>query len=132
MFGKLTATVLVVQDLEKCMKFYQDMFALEPTFTDANSAAYRIEDHDFVLLKVAAAADMISEEALSLDKEVGHRVLLCIGVEDVDVTYKALTAKGLVFIKPPKSQDWGRRTAYFADPEGNLWELWQSLPDEQK
>ena len=127
MLGNLSATVLFVQDLDKCMKFYQDIFDLKAMFIDANSAAYRMDDHDFVLLKTAAAAEMVGEAALSPDKAGGHRVLLCIGVEDVDATYKALTAKGLAFIKPPKSQDWGRRTAYFADPEGNLWELWHSL-----
>src|SRR4051812_39246726 len=132
MFGKLSATVLFVQDLDKCMKFYQDKLGLVAGFTDDVSAAYQIEGHDFVLLKTAAAADMISEAAVSFDKDTGHRVLLCVGVKDVDETYKALMAKGIAFIKPPKCQHWGRRTAYFADPEGNLWELWHPLPAEQK
>lgn len=132
MFRKISATVLFVQDLDRCMTFYKDILGLEPVFTDADSAAYQMEDHDFVLLKTSAAARMVGEEALSFGKEAGHRVLLCIGVEDVDATYKTLTDKGLTFIKPPKSQHWGRRTAYFADPEGNLWELWHSLPDEPK
>ncbi|HEX2906491.1 MAG TPA: VOC family protein [Phototrophicaceae bacterium] len=131
MLNKLTATVLFVQDLDKCMQFYQDIFGLESPFTDANSAAYRMDDHDFVLLKTTAAAQMLSAEAVALDKEAGHRVLLCLAVDDVDATYQALMAKGLTFITPPKSQDWGRRTTYFADPEGNLWELWQPLPAAQ-
>ena len=80
-----------------------------------------------MLLKLSAAADMVGEEAISFGKEAGHRVLLCAGVENVDTVYAELTAKGVAFIKPPISQPWGRRTAYFADPEGNLWELWHSL-----
>ncbi len=130
MFGKISATVLIVHDLDRCRAFYQDMLGLKAVFTDDNSAAYRMGDQDFLLLKEAAAAEMVGDEALG--KGASHRVLLCVGVEDVDADYKALTAKGLAFIKPPKSQDWGRRTAYFADPEGNLWELWHLLPDEQK
>jgi lactoylglutathione lyase len=113
------------------MKFYQDYFDVKAMFTDDVSAAYQMAGHDFVLLKIPAAAEMVGEEAL-LPHEGGHRVLLCIGVDDVDATYKELTAKGLVFVRPPKSQHWGRRTAYFADPEGNLWELWHALPDEPK
>lgn len=114
------------------MKFYEDIFDLESSYTDDVSAAYRMQDHDFVLLKPTAAAEMVGEGALSPGKEPAPRVLMCIGVEDVDATFKTLTAKGVAFLKPPKSQNWGRRTAYFADPEGNLWELWHPLPDEPK
>ncbi|MDA4131655.1 MAG: VOC family protein, partial [Thaumarchaeota archaeon] len=27
------------------------------------------------------------------------------------------------FVKPPTTQPWGQRIAYFEDPEGNLWEI---------
>ena len=132
MMRKIDAAVLFVQDLDKCMKFYRDQLGFPVTFNDDNSFAFRLEDQDFVLLKLSAAANMVGEEALSLHNEAGHRVLLCVGVEDVDAVYKAFTAKGVAFVKPPISQPWGRRTAYFADPEGNLWELWHSLDSEQQ
>lgn len=123
MLNKLSAIVIIVEDLDMCMTFYQDMFGLVAGFTDDVSAAYTMENQDFVLLQTNAAAEMVGEEALS----AGNRTMLCLAVEDVDATYQALTAKGLNFVKPPKSQHWGRRTAYFADPEDNLWELWHSL-----
>ncbi|MEQ8674995.1 MAG: VOC family protein [Aggregatilineales bacterium] len=131
MFNKLSATVVFVQDLDNCRTFYQDTLGLKPLFDDDVSTGYQIDGHDLVLLKFAAAADMMSEEAIAFRKDTGYRVLLCLAVDDVDATYKTLTDKGVTFIKPPKSQHWGRRTAYFADPEGNLWELWHELPAEQ-
>ena len=130
MFGKIDAAVLFVQDLEKCMLFYRDVLGIPVTFSDPVSHAFKLGDFDFVLLTFEAAAQMITEEAVSLHKEAGHRVLLCVGVEDVRAVYKAFTEKGVVFIKPPVDQAWGRCTAYFADPEGNLWELWHSLPQK--
>ena len=126
--GNITATVLFVQDLNKCMTFYRDVLGLPSTFNDDVSFGFRLGNQDFIVLKVSAAAEMVGEEAILLHKGLSHTVLLCIGVDDVDAEYKALTAKGLTFTKPPKSQAWGRRTAYFADPEGNLWELWHELP----
>ncbi|SRR5258708_4815550 len=132
MIRKIDAVVLFVQDLTNCMMFYRDKLGFPVTFNDDVSFAFRLEDQDFVVLKVSAAVEMVGEEALSLHKEAGHRVLLCAGVEDVDAVYKAFMAKGVEFIKPPKSQPWGRRTAYFADPEGNLWEIWHSLAPEQQ
>ena len=123
----LTATVLVVDNLETCRAFYQDMLGLKPTFTDDVSTAYRMGEHDFVLLTVPAAIDMVGDNALGQGS--GHRTMPCIGVKDVDAVYTEMTAKGVTFLKPPKSQNWGRRTAYFADPEGNLWELWHPIPE---
>src|SRR5260221_5923609 len=128
MMRKIDAAVLFVQDLDKCMMFYRDQLGFPVTFSDDNSFAFRLENQDFVLLKLSAAANMVGEEALSLHNEAGHRVLLCVGVEDVDAVYKAFTAKGVAFVKPPISRPWGRRTAYFSEPEARLWDTWPS-PD---
>ncbi|MBN8640152.1 MAG: VOC family protein [Anaerolineae bacterium] len=127
MFKRVNATVLFVQDLDKCLRFYRDTLGFAHTFSDDVSHAFRLDDQDFVVLTVDAAAAMITPEAVGVSATGGHRVLLCAGVDDVDAVYQALTAQGIAFIKPPQDQAWGRRTAYFADPEGNLWELYQML-----
>ena len=131
MIRSIGATVLIVDDLEKCMMFYRDTLGLQVAFSDANSYAFRMEGQDFLLLKKEAAADEISPEAIAV-QGTGRRVMLCSGVEDADTTYNELTSKGVRFIKPPTSQPWGRRTATFPDPEGNIWEIYQILEPEQK
>jgi|SRR3989344_6054313 len=45
--------------------------------------------------------------------------------KDVDTDYQQLKEKGVQFIKEPKTQPWGQRTAYFTDPDGNIWEIQQ-------
>lgn len=57
-------------------------------------------------------------------------MLLAAGVEDVDAAYQELLAKGVTFLRPPTNQSWGLRTAHFADPEGNLWEINQSIESQ--
>ncbi len=123
MFGKIGAVVLFVQDLDRCVAFYRDMFGLEVANTDDDSTAFRMVDHDFMLLKIPSAADMVGTAALGQPEIASHRMLLCADVEDVDAAYHDLTAKGLTFLKPPADQPWGIRATYLADPEGNLWEL---------
>jgi len=86
-----------------------------------------MENQYLLLLEVSAAADLIRSEANALSIEGGPRVLLAVGVEDVDAAYEALVAKGVTFLRPPTNQPWGLRTAHFADPEGNLWEINQSI-----
>lgn len=127
MISKVGANVLFVEDLDKCVKFYRDTLGLEIVFTDENSVAYRMDGQDFLLLKSSAAIEMLGEEAVSRNLKSGQHILLCADVEDVDSAYRMLTAKGVTFIHSPKDQPWGIRAAYFADPEGHLWEIRHSL-----
>ncbi len=127
MFHRVMATGLFVRDLARCLTFYRDTLGLEVQESTPDSVSFQMENVYFFLLEVSAAAHMISEEALELKIEGGPRVLLAAGVEDVDAAYEALKAKGVTFLRPPTNQPWGLRTAYFADPEGNLWEINQSL-----
>lgn len=131
MFSKINATVLIVKDLEKSRGFYEETLGLKILFEDDVSTGYRMEGHDFLVLQEKAAAEMMSAEVVGIGKEGAHRVLLCAEVENVDETYQTLLDKKVNCLKAPKSQVWGRRTAYFADPEGNLWEIYQHLPDDK-
>ena len=127
MFHRIDATVLFVRDLARCLTFYRDTLGLEVQESDPDSVSFQMENVYFLLLEVSAAARMISEGALELKIEGGPQGLLAAGVEDVDAAYEALKAKGVTFLRPPTDQPWGLRTAYFADPEGNLWEINHSI-----
>ena len=70
---------------------------------------------------------MVSSQPLELSLGESPRVLLAAGVEDVDAAYQMLSAKGVRFLRPPTDQPWRLRTAYFADPEGTLWEINHSI-----
>jgi len=47
--------------------------------------------------------------------------------EDVDQAYREITKSGAKPIKAPKNMPWGQRTAFFADPDGNIHELFSNL-----
>ncbi len=127
MFRSIAATVVFVKDMDTCKTFYRDTLGLEVTEDDPEHVAVLMENVYFLLLEVGAAAHMISEQELELKIEGGPRGFLAAGVKDVDASYEALKAKGVTFLRPPTDQPWGLRTAYFADPEGNLWEINQPI-----
>ena len=128
MIRKVNAVVLFVEDLERAMTFYRDTVGLEVVFHDEVSFAFHMEGQDFALVKRSTGVEMLNEDVVAA--RTGQQVMLCTDVADVDAVYDQLTAKGVAFIKPPIDQHWGWRTAYFADPEGNLWELRQAIPTE--
>ena len=129
MFHNLMAIELLVRDLTRCTAFYRDTLGLEVRESEStdDSVSFQMGNVYFFLLEASAAAQMSSDKPLDLNIGEGSRVLLAAGVADVDAAYEELKAKGVTFLKPPADQFWGLRTAYFADPEGNLWEINQPI-----
>jgi uncharacterized glyoxalase superfamily protein PhnB len=110
--------------------FYRDTLGLQVTESDPAAVGFSLGDRYFFLVEVGAAAHLISSEALELNIEGGPRGLLAARVEDVDAAYEVLSAQGVPFLRPPTDQPWGLRTAHFADPEGNIWEINQPVREQ--
>jgi catechol 2,3-dioxygenase-like lactoylglutathione lyase family enzyme len=51
----------------------------------------------------------------------------CGSVEELDADYRMLMEKGVKGIHEPENMPWKQRTALFADPEGNIHELFTEL-----
>jgi lactoylglutathione lyase len=127
MFTSIMANGLLVRDLAQATAFYRDTLGLEVQESDSTSTAFRIDNVYFFLVDVATAAHMIGDASLVQKPVGGAHVLLAAGVENVDAAYEELKAKGVTMFNPPIDQPWGLRTAYFADPEGNFWEINQPV-----
>jgi len=48
----------------------------------------------------------------------------------VDETYKEIVLRGATPVQTPADMPWGQHTAMFADPDGNIHELFCDLPQE--
>ena len=51
----------------------------------------------------------------------------CESIEDLDKSYKELLERGARGIHKPKNMPWSQRTALFADPDGNIHELFTEI-----
>src|SRR5256885_1618660 len=61
------------------------------------------------------------------DASAGFRSQLTIFVDDVDRVCQEITSRGATLINGPMNRPWGVRTACFADPDGHVWEVAQSV-----
>ncbi len=127
MINGIMATVVFVRDLDRCTTFYRNTLKLPYTGSDANSSAFLLQERSLILLSVSGAADLLGSVPNELKVDGPPRVVLAAGVENVDAAYQTLKAEGVTFLRPPTDQSWGLRTAHFADPEGNLWEINQPV-----
>ena len=125
MITKVNATLIMVKDFEASRKFYKDVLEFKIGTDEEGFASFDIGNPTYILavLDLTKAADMISEEAVQPSKEFIPRSLFAVWLDDCDAEYERLKARGVHFIKPPTTQPWGQRTAYFTDPDNNIWEI---------
>lgn len=131
MLKKIEAIALHVADLSKSLEFYRDKLGMTVKSQEEGFADFETEGVPLALLELAAVKDMINAEAVGDDSQaLHHRFNFGVEVPDVDKAYEELKTKGVEFIKAPVDQPWGQRTAYFKDPDGNIWEIyiWKEAP----
>lgn len=124
---RINLAVLFVTDLDRAKAFYRDTLGLQVTFEDQDSAFFELEGASLMLLSIAGAQDLLSSAAVAAQRPAGATSQLVSFVDDVDAVYAGLAAKGVEFVREPIDRAWGMRTAHFKDPDGNIWELAQSI-----
>lgn len=118
----ISAITLFVDDLETSKRFYDEVFAVQKVFEDAESAAYKVGGTIVNLLATSAAHELVTPATVGAAAQ-GARAQMTIEVEDVDAVCAELTARGVELVNGPMDRPWGIRTACFQDPSGHVWEI---------
>jgi catechol 2,3-dioxygenase-like lactoylglutathione lyase family enzyme len=124
----LGALTLFVRDLPTACSFYGDVFGLKLIFEDESSAVFDFGNTMINLLVIGEAPELVAPATVVAGGDDGVRSLLTIWVDDVEALCVDLQGRGAVLINGPIDRVWGKRTAAFADPDGNIWEIAQDLP----
>jgi uncharacterized glyoxalase superfamily protein PhnB len=94
-----------VSDMGKAVNFYRDMLGLQLKLESPGWS-------EFVTGEITLALHPAS------DKNPAGKVELGFTVADVEIFYRNMSAKGVLFSMPPKKQDFGGVLAQFIDSEG--------------
>jgi lactoylglutathione lyase len=127
--NKIEVISLFVEDVAAVKKFYVDVFGLDVIYEDEVSAVVRMENLIINLLHVGEAPELIEPATLG-SADAGARAMLTIRVDDANAVAAELEQHGVKLLNGPIDRPWGRRTAAFADPAGNVWEIAQELSSE--
>ncbi|MFH9969039.1 VOC family protein [Streptomyces mirabilis] len=114
--------VILTADQEVRLGFYTQLFGAEEIFrVPAEGAAF------YVGLRIG---DTGLGLVAKTDPGTGarRRILLSIGVDDVDETLGRVTALGGSVRSGPNDMPWGQRVAHIQDPDGNPVNLTQPIP----
>jgi lactoylglutathione lyase len=119
---------ITVYDLKKCVSFYRDKLGLEMKQNEEDYAYFVFgkTDMGLALVSVKTANRLFPQAKFPPDGERTHQTFLSMAVDDIDKECGELGAKGVPFVIPPTVYPIGQKIAFFEDPEGNLWEIYQS------
>ena len=114
--------MLSCADLERSLALYRDLLGGVETyrFPDAGEPA-------FIALRIGETSELglggVAAEPVHGRHQrpaTGHRIELCVYVDDVDAAFERVRAGGYEAVAEPADMPWGERTAWIADPDGNL------------
>jgi uncharacterized glyoxalase superfamily protein PhnB len=101
---------------EAMARFYRDRLGLSP----------RTSKPDFINFDWGGVRLSVSvHDGIHGPSRDPLRVMVNLSVDDVDAVHARLAAAGVAFSRPPEREDWGGRVATFADPDGNVIQLFQ-------
>jgi len=123
----LGAVTLFVADVARAKAFYSRVFGLAPIYEDDVAAAFRFQNVVINLLERRAAPELVAPSAIA-EPGAGTGALLTIWVDDSAAAIAELEARGVELLNGPFDRPWGQRTAAFADPDGHVWEVAQTIP----
>ena len=131
---KFSNVRLLVKDYEKCFKFYTEKLGLEAVFNiESCYGSFNVADgiEGFAIFTSDLMAPVVGNADKDQPTNYREKMMVSFEVENVDETFKALSAKDVPFINQPTDMpDWGMRVVHLRDPEENLIELFTPFKTE--
>lgn len=128
MIQSIAYVALVVRDYDEAIAWYTGVLG----FTLVTDEHQPEQDRRWVLVAppgsppggstLLLARASTPEQAAFIGDQAGGRVFLFLRTDDFDRDFTAMTAKGVVFVRPPVEQPYGK-VAVFLDLYGNRWDL---------
>jgi catechol 2,3-dioxygenase-like lactoylglutathione lyase family enzyme len=130
--ARLTSITLGARDLGSLRDFYKRL-GWETAVELDNFATFQLRGAVLALFPL----DELAKDANTAPADCGEGLrgfTLAMNVErweDVHETIAAAREAGARIAKEPVDADWGGRSGYFTDPEGNFWEVVWLPPDSK-
>ena len=128
-------TRLLVNDFPACFRFYRDVIGLTSSNSDENVdyASFYNGATGIALFKRQGMVEAIGGTDTPFNAASDDRVAIVFSVDNVDDTYQQLQGQGIKFVAAPTDHpDWGIRTIHLRDPDGNLVEIYHTLPESEQ
>ena len=125
---RLSLVSVVVEDYDAAIDFFVNAVGFElaedsaATTTDGRTKRWVVVRPPGAATGVLLARADGPEQAAVVGRQAAGRVGFFLEVDDFDAAHERMSAAGVRFVRPPRSEDYGR-VAVFLDISGNRWDL---------
>jgi len=120
---KFGYVIVLCDDIDLMKTFYRELFPFPVDSETDQSLALRVGSVLLGLRKRTRGYDGRGGGTES----PGLQLAFLVSPAEVDECYELLLARGVRILDPPTDQPRGHRTVYFADPEGNILEVFAEI-----
>lgn len=121
---------IITSNFGEMVRFYSQVMGFEIDLKmEGNYAEFKNEGVRFALSTHKVMSDATGHKSY-LEKRSGQSLELAFKVDSakaVDEEYKRLVEKGATPINSPHDLPWNQRAGFFADPDGNIHEIFADL-----
>ena len=116
-------TILVTDKYQESLSFYKDKlgFVIEREVPEEEFCQFKLGNSNLAIYGRQQLEKLVGVKFSSAPSAIYSFP----ESENIDADVADLKQKGVVFLNESETQPWGQRTAYFADPDGHIWELQQ-------
>ena len=117
---------IFVKDMAVMVRFYRDVLGFEIKEDENTSNVFLEKDGTLFLLYRRTDFEKMTNTRFNYADNINGHYEIALSVENyaaVDKTFEEVVLKGAVPVMKPTTEEWGQRTCYISDPEGNLIEI---------
>ncbi|MDP7017853.1 MAG: VOC family protein [Pirellulaceae bacterium] len=121
---ELSYAIVLCDDMDRMKAFYRDLFSFPIELETETSLSFRAG---------AAVSLALRKRERHYDgrgagpRSPGVQLAFRVAADEVSKCHEQLVEKGVTILDPPADQPRGHRTVYFADPEGNILEVYAEI-----
>ena len=126
MKGQIGLVTILTDDIPSMKDFYMNVLGFDVKEDLGNYVEFTNEGIRFAICTRVVMHEGTKHPSYRVPSE-GQAFELAFPVDSykkVDRAYEQIVSKGATPVKGPEMMPWGRRTAFFADPDGNIHELY--------
>lgn len=118
----LDYVILLCDNLEPMKSFYREIMGFQ---------IYR-DDGEWIEMKIGASLVTLRKRGRSYDgaklaNTASVQLAFRVAPAEVEMCHRELLAKGIEILDSPRDMDYGHRTLFFRDPEGNILEIYADI-----
>ena len=119
--------MLSVEDMSRSLRFYGELLGGKKSyvFPEDGEPAFVVLRFGDSEVGIGALSDQPPLHGQAQRPATGHRIELCLYVEDIAGAFERLKEAGAPVFLEPSDTPWGERITYVGDPDGNLLMLTQ-------